>query len=103
MNREPSASEQLQRKPKIVAAIPCFNEARFIGSVVIKAKKFVDSVKEWKGFDVVSSGTGDDVSFYEHTMDWVTQDGTEVHVEQVAVARWKHGKIVHERFYYSMG
>jgi glycosyltransferase involved in cell wall biosynthesis len=30
--------------PKIVAAIPCFNEARFIGSVVVRAKKFVDSV-----------------------------------------------------------
>ena len=44
MNQGPSASEQLQRKPKIVAAIPCFNEARYIGSVVLKAKKFVDSV-----------------------------------------------------------
>ena len=44
MNREPSATEQLQRKPKIVAAIPCFNEARCIGSVVLKAKKFVDAV-----------------------------------------------------------
>jgi len=44
MNREPSATEQLQRRPKIVAAIPCFNEARYIGSVVLKAKKFVDSI-----------------------------------------------------------
>ena len=44
MNQDLSASEQPQRKPKIVAAIPCFNEARCIGSVVIKAKKFVDTV-----------------------------------------------------------
>ncbi len=44
MTQGPSASEQPRRKPKIVAAIPCFNEARCIGSVVIKAKKFVDSV-----------------------------------------------------------
>ena len=44
MNQGPSASEQLERKLKIVAAIPCFNEARCIGSVVIRAKKFVDTV-----------------------------------------------------------
>lgn len=44
MNQGPSASEQLEHKPKIVAAIPCFNEARYIGSVVIKARKFVESV-----------------------------------------------------------
>jgi len=44
MNQESSASEQPQRRPKIIAAIPCFNEERCIGSVVIKVKKFVDSV-----------------------------------------------------------
>jgi len=32
------------RKPLIVAAIPCFNEERFIGSVVLKVKKYVDRV-----------------------------------------------------------
>ena len=32
------------RQPKIVAAIPCYNEARFIGEVVAKAKKYVDQV-----------------------------------------------------------
>ncbi|MBE0481533.1 MAG: glycosyltransferase family 2 protein [Dehalococcoidia bacterium] len=30
--------------PKIVAAIPCYNEERCIGSVVIKTKKYVNSV-----------------------------------------------------------
>ena len=44
MNQEPSASERMQRKPKIIAAIPCFNEARYIGSVVIESKKFAESV-----------------------------------------------------------
>jgi hypothetical protein len=29
--------------------------------------------------------------------------GQDVQVEQVAVAKWKDGKIVHERFYYNMG
>jgi glycosyltransferase involved in cell wall biosynthesis len=32
------------RKPLIVAAIPCFNEERFIGSVVLKTRKYVDQV-----------------------------------------------------------
>jgi len=31
-------------KPFVVAAIPCFNEERFIGSVVLKVKKYVDKV-----------------------------------------------------------
>jgi len=44
MNQDLSAPEKSQRKPKIVAAVPCFNEARCIGSVVLKAKKFVDTV-----------------------------------------------------------
>jgi len=44
MNRETSPSEQPERRLKIVAAIPCLNEDRCIGSVVLKVKKFVDSV-----------------------------------------------------------
>ena len=35
---------QAQHKQEIVAAIPCFNEERFIGSVVIKTRKYVDRV-----------------------------------------------------------
>ena len=33
-----------QTKPKIIAAIPAYNEERFIGSMVLKAKKYVDEV-----------------------------------------------------------
>ena len=32
------------RQPDIIAAIPCFNEELFIGSVVLKAKDYVDQV-----------------------------------------------------------
>ncbi|MDM7998643.1 MAG: glycosyltransferase family 2 protein [Dehalococcoidia bacterium] len=39
-----SPGERGSGKPLIVAAIPCFNEERFIGSVVLKAKKHVDRV-----------------------------------------------------------
>lgn len=53
MNREPLDSGQVQHKPKIIAAIPCFNEERCIGSVVLKTKKFVSSVV------VIDDGSGD--------------------------------------------
>ena len=42
-------------------------------------------------------------SRYTNVMHWLTTDGQEVHVEQVAVQRWRDGKIVHERFYYDSG
>jgi glycosyltransferase involved in cell wall biosynthesis len=38
------ATENERHKPRIIAAIPCFNEERFIGSVVLKTKKYVDKV-----------------------------------------------------------
>jgi len=44
MDREILNSKQAQDNPKIIAAIPCFNEERCIGSVVLKTKKFVSSV-----------------------------------------------------------
>jgi len=44
MDSETLNSKQAQHKPKIIAAIPCFNEERCIGSVVLKTKKFVSSV-----------------------------------------------------------
>ncbi len=44
MNQESIASESKQRMPKIVAAIPCFNEERSIGSVVLKTKRYVSRV-----------------------------------------------------------
>ncbi len=66
-----------------------------------REKKFLSMVKEWKRFDVVAKGVGDNVTFYETVMDWVTTDGTPVHVEQVVVAKWQNGKITHERYYHN--
>jgi ketosteroid isomerase-like protein len=68
-----------------------------------REKQFMSGVKEWKGFTVTASGVGDNVTFYESTSDFVTTGGQPVHLEQVAVAKWKNGKIVHERFYYDTG
>ena len=60
-------------------------------------------MREFKNFEAPSVAVGDGCSLYENGMDWIDVDGKEIHVEQVSVARWKDGKIVHERFYYNMG
>jgi ketosteroid isomerase-like protein len=65
-----------------------------------REKQFMSGVKEWKGFEVKASGTGDNITFYECTLDFIATTGQPVHMEQVSVAKWKNGKIVHERFYY---
>ena len=68
-----------------------------------REKQFLSSVKEWKGSAVKAVGVDDDASVVEWVFDWIATDGTPVHREQVAVARWRDGKIVHERFYYDTG
>jgi len=68
-----------------------------------REKQFMNGVKEWKGFNVTASAAGDDVTFYECTMDFIGTNGQPVHMEQVSVAKWKNGKIIHERFYYDTG
>ena len=65
-----------------------------------REKHFNSGVKEWKGYHVTASGVGDNVTFYEAVVDFITTDGQPMHLEQVSVAKWKNGKIVHERFYY---
>jgi hypothetical protein len=65
-----------------------------------REKQFLSTVKEWKGFDVLAKGVGENVTFYETVMDWVTTDDTPVHVEQVVVAKWRNGKIIHEQYYH---
>ena len=68
-----------------------------------REKQFMSSVKEWKGFNVTASGVGDNVTFYEAVVDFVAATGQYMHLEQVSVAKWRNGKIVHERFYYDTG
>lgn len=66
-----------------------------------RERQFMSTVKEWKRFDVTAHAVGDNVTFYETVMDWIAKDGTSVHVEQVVVAKWRDGRIVHERFYHN--
>ncbi|MBX3301439.1 MAG: hypothetical protein KF693_04425 [Nitrospira sp.] len=68
-----------------------------------REKQFMSGVKEWKGFNVTASAVGADVTFYECTLDFIETNGQAVHMEQVSVAKWRNGKIIHERFYYDTG
>jgi len=68
-----------------------------------REKQFMSGVKEWKGFNVTALGVGNNVTFYEATADFITTKGQAMHLEEVSVAKWKNGKIVHERFYYDTG
>ena len=68
-----------------------------------REKQFMSGVKEWKGFNVTAQAVGDDATFYECNMDFIATSGQPVHMEQVVVAKWKNGKIVHERYYYDSG
>ncbi len=45
-----------QTKPKIVAAIPCLNEGQFIGDIVTRSRKYVDTVI------VIDDGSTDNTS-----------------------------------------
>lgn len=63
-------------------------------------KQFVDSVEEWHRMELVSSAVGGDVSFSEWCYELSFKNGPRVSMTQVAVRRWKDGKVVHERFYH---
>jgi hypothetical protein len=66
-----------------------------------REQKFVDSVKEFRGFEAKNVSISENSAIYENVMDWVDVKGQEIHVEQVAVQEWSDGKIVRERFYYA--
>lgn len=68
-----------------------------------REQQFMSGVKEWKGFNVAASAVGDNVTFYECSLDFIATNGQSVHMEQVVVSRWNNGKIIHERFYYDAG
>ncbi len=86
---------------EVVMEEPAYGKTVGLAANLAREQQFVDSVAQFKGFETPAVTVGNDRSCYENIMDWTGSDGTEVHVEQVAVQRWRDGKIVHERFYYS--
>ena len=86
----PDAQMQENRNPPAVG----------LEANVEREKQFLAGVKEWKGFTVKALAAEGDVSFIESVIEFTATDGSPVRLEQVSVARWRDGKIVHERFYY---
>lgn len=62
---------------------------------------FFSSIETFHSAGIRASAVNGDVSFCEIEMDVTFKGGARVLMAQVAVRRWKDGKIAHERFYYS--
>ncbi|HKK73158.1 MAG TPA: nuclear transport factor 2 family protein [Candidatus Krumholzibacteria bacterium] len=88
---------------EVVMEEPAYGATVGLAANLEREQAFVDSVKEFRGFEAKNVCTGESCAAYENVMDWVDVNGKEIHVEQVAVQEWKNGKIVRERFYYPAG
>jgi len=78
----------------------------FVGKDVNRKREqeFFASVEEFHGGTLAASAVGDDgVTFGEWEYDITFKGMGRVKMNQVAVRRWKGGKIVSERFYYNKG
>lgn len=62
--------------------------------------QFFSSIEALHELKLVSSVVGDDISYSEWIYDLTFKGAVHARLEQVAVRRWKNGKIVNERFYY---
>ena len=65
-----------------------------------REKEFFSNVVEFRSADVKAVAIGDGVTMVEWFFDYTHKDWGRRAYHQVAVQRWKDGKIVHERFYY---
>jgi ketosteroid isomerase-like protein len=66
-------------------------------------EEFFASVAEWHGGSVDASAVNGDTSFSQWSMDITFKNGHRAKMAQVAVRKWKDGKVVHERFFYHKG
>jgi ketosteroid isomerase-like protein len=87
----------------VVMEEPAYGKTVGLAANLEREQNFVNSVKEFENFEAPRVAEGENVSFYQNVMDWVDVNDQEIHVEQVSVATWRDGKIVHERFYYDTG
>ena len=65
-----------------------------------REEEWLASVAEFKGFEVRALAVDGNISMVETSLDYVTTGGDAVHMEQVARAIWRDGKIVEERYYH---
>lgn len=53
------------------------------------------------GVTLLGSAVNGDVAYSEWIFELQFKDGRKVALTEVSARRWKHGKVVHERFYYN--
>jgi len=66
-------------------------------------EEFFASLAEFHEGKVLASAVNGDTSFSEWFMDVTFKNGYRMKLAQVAVRKWKNGKVVHERFFYNKG
>jgi ketosteroid isomerase-like protein len=81
------------------------NEEPRVGKPACRAAEqaFLDSLEQFHGARLLGSAVNGDTSYSEWEFDATYKGAGRVKGSQVAVRRWKDGKIVHERFYYKKG
>ena len=66
----------------------------------IREQEFFEAITDFRGAEVLASGSGENVSFSHWYFDFTHRDWGDRKYRQVAVRTWKHGKIVREVFHY---
>jgi hypothetical protein len=70
-------------------------------AILARERAFAAKVASARPPVLHASAVGEDVTLSEWTWDVTLEDGTRVLLNEVSRRRWRQGKIVHERFYYS--
>lgn len=82
----------------VIMEVPA-GATRGLDANIEREQRFLESVREFRNFQVPRLAMGPNTAMYENIIDWTGTDGREHHLEQVAVQTWKNGKIIHERVY----
>lgn len=81
------------------------NEEPRVGKEANRAfeQAFVNGIVEVRKMDILGIAVGENYSTMESYIDATHKDWGEMKMSQVAVQRWKDGKVVNEKFYYNKG
>lgn len=81
------------------------SEAPFEGKEFNRKREteFFSSIGEFHGVRLEAAAVDGDTTFGQWWMDVTLKNGYRYANTQIAVRKWKDGKIVHERFFYNKG
>ena len=65
-----------------------------------REEDFFGSITEFRGANVVDVAVNEDTAFIKWHFDYTHKDWGVRKYDQIAVQKWKNGKIVNETFYY---